>query len=172
MSSVRDVDRGWREIKRLIAELDDTEVVAGLMVGEGGADAELLEYAAANEFGARAGRGRRVTIPERSFIRSTFDENEGAFTEAARRTVRLILDGQRSIHAGMSRLGAFVQAKIQAKIRSNLPPPNAPATIEAKIPRSAKGAKRRRAIAGNKTLIHTGRMLGAVTFVVRPRSSE
>jgi hypothetical protein len=67
---VKDTDLGF---KQLIAELQNAknlEVVVGLQESEEkSADGVYVaEYAAANEYGTKK-------IPERSFMRSTFDEN-------------------------------------------------------------------------------------------------
>ena len=50
------------------------EIKVGILGTE---NSETAEYAAANEFGTdKAGRNRKVKIPERSFLRSTFDDRE------------------------------------------------------------------------------------------------
>ncbi|KIL72717.1 hypothetical protein SD77_3452 [Bacillus badius] len=72
-----------------------------------------------------------VTIPERSFVRSTFDEKEETWSEFLKRQLNLVLSGQISVEDMFNRMGAIAAADIQEKM-ANSSPANAGATISAK----------------------------------------
>jgi hypothetical protein len=103
--------------------------------------------AVANEFGTD-------TIPERSYIRSTHDENaKTKWAEyAAELRHQIVAMGMKTDRA-LGLMGQLIKTSIQAKIRSNIPPPNAPSTI------AAKGGK-------DKTLINTGQLLNSINYEV------
>lgn len=170
MSRVKDVDRGWKRIEAAINELEGLEVVVGIQSDEAGPETgfNMAALAATHEFGTdRAGKSRKVRIPERSFLRSTFDEKRAEIEHAAQRTIALILDGRHTVQGGLGRFGQFVQLQIKAKVRSNIGPPNAISTIQRKI----RGKKARARALANKTLIDTGRMLGSITYAIRPKGT-
>ena len=120
--------------------------------------AELVTIASANEFGAMAGRNRKVRIPERSFIRSTVDSNRTLYRQEGETLINRIVDGKITQAQGLGLLGRRVQRDIQRTIRSNVPPPNAPSTI------AAKGS--------DHTLIDTAAMLQAVTYAVKTAQEQ
>lgn len=107
----------------------------------------LAVIASANEYGTEDGH-----IPERSFIRSTVDEEMPNLKTIRNRVLVKVVAGQLTPRQAISLIGAYLQGKIQEKIASGVPPPNAPATI------AAKGS--------STTLIDTGRMRQAITYEV------
>ena len=137
-------------------ETDDTErILTGLKILgvseiQGGVfgekDANLPVYASANEFGTQDGR-----IPERAFLRKTFDDD--AAIKAVFDFGAQIYDKTGLIKDMLKAMGAKLVSEIQKSIDSNIPPPNAPSTIK------AKGGK-------DHTLIDTGRMRQGVTYKI------
>lgn len=117
---------------------------------EGKNPPEVYEVALWNEFGTDRG------VPERSFIRSTIDENEGLFQSWRQEMIVNILEKNWTLEKALSAIGFRIQTLVQNKIKSNVPPPNAPSTV---------AEKARDGVAPN-TLIHTGLMLRSVTFKV------
>ena len=124
---------------------------ASVKAGTGVTD--LVTIAAVHEFGAPK-RG----IDQRSFLRSAFDEH--------RRELEQILAGEKSkllvalvrrqningaIRLSLNRVGLLHTKHVQAKIRSNIPPPLAAATIE------RKGSSR--------TLIDSGQLVQSIRHV-------
>lgn len=110
---------------------------------------DVVEVALWNEFGTK-------DIPARSFVRSAVDghsEEINRWREDA--ITRIVNDGWSSKRA-LSMLGTRIQVLIQNKIKSNVPPPNAP---------SVREMKRREGVP-QRTLIHTMLMLRSVTFKV------
>lgn len=128
--------------------------------GEKPGPESLGEVAVKNEYG--------IGVPERSFIRSTADEKHDEWTAYAAVLQKKILDGM-PFDRAMGLMGLRMQADIQAKIRSNIGPPNSPATIERKLGRAGLTGKRLEkaraaAAAGQGTLRDTGQMLNAIAW--------
>jgi hypothetical protein len=141
--SIKDIDRGYSEFVKGFADLDGYGVTIGIHAEEG---SELAIIAASQEFGTDM-------IPERSFLRATLDEQDGAYREATADAIRSVLDGKRPAKVALERLGLRVAHDAQGKIRSGIDPALAPATI------AAKGS--------SKPLIDTGRLLRSITYQVR-----
>lgn len=115
---------------------------------------DVVTYAGANEFGAEnAGASRAVKIPERSFIRSTIDDQRDKYVGRVEQRWNQILEGTLTPHTALSLIGLEVQRDIQRKIRSDVPPPNALSTIK------KKGSAH--------TLIDDGTMVQEVRYAVK-----
>lgn len=95
---------------------------------------------------------KEVTIPERSFIRSTFDEQNDKWGTTFENWLDDIISGHFGAEQVFQRLGAMMAADVQMKIRDLYDPANAPATA------LRKGA--------NNPLIDTGSMRQRVTWKV------
>lgn len=106
---------------------------------------EVAAIAAYNEWGT-------VHIPERPFIRTAIRSNYNAYRRLMRTYSKQILRGNMPKRQALELIGIRAANDIKAMIRSNMPPPNAPATIREKDSKT--------------TLIDTGRMLGAVRHEV------
>lgn len=147
--TVRDIDRGWKRIRRQTTLMKRAGVRVGVQSSEPPRDdgTSMALVAAANEFGTADGH-----IPERSFLRSTVDENRANYNRIIRRLKDDILSGRRKIWESLSLLGQKVQTDVQRKIASNVPPPNAPSTI------ARKGSSR--------TLIDTGALRQSIRYEV------
>ena len=124
----------------------------GLRVGilEGATNAvtgaPIAPYAADNEFGAPG-------IPSRPFMRSTVAMKSGTWAKG----LAQLLKGRRTAEQALELLGNRMAEDVQETIKSNMPPPNSPATRERK---NAEGA-------GKGTLIDTGSMLRAIDYEVK-----
>lgn len=101
----------------------------------------------------RSLRGRRMRIPERSFIRAAVDENEANIREAMRRSFDRVAAGEATADEQAARFGMFVQALIQGFATDLSDPPNAPLT------RFVKQSE--------NPLVDTGRMIGSIRYIVR-----
>lgn len=141
--SVKDVDLG---MDRLIADLFGLGVPLVYVGVRGQADGELATIAAANEFGTRDGH-----VPERSFLRSTVDENRAEYAKALGQVLEGVIDG-RSATPGLQRIGVRAKADVQRKIRAIKTPPNAPSTIRQKGSRNP--------------LIDTGRLRQSIDYEI------
>lgn len=115
-----------------------------------------VELGVVHEFGTQDGK-----IPERSFLRSTFDEQRPALLELIRKLVRGIYEGKITTQKALGVIGVKFAADVKKKVTEGeqIPPPNAPATLARK---AAKGE----AAAAPRTLIDTGRLINSVTHQV------
>lgn len=108
--------------------------------------------AASNEFGA----GK---IPARSYIGSTVDaKGKGDWARNAEVLRKQIIEGKLTTDQALARQGERILTDIREKVRSDIPPENAPATI----------AKKQRGKAGPvKTLIDTSQLLNGLAYEVK-----
>lgn len=95
---------------------------------------------------------REVNIPERSFIRSTFDQKEPDWTKYVQRMLMDLVKGKLTAKELYDQLGARIAKDIQKTMRKLSSPPNSPLTI------SMKGS--------NNPLIDSGRLRRSVTWKV------
>lgn len=95
---------------------------------------------------------KEVNIPERSFLRSTFDEKNDEWYQYSLKLLREVIAGKTTAHEFGEKLGAKIQRDIQRKMRDMSSPPNAPSTV------AMKGA--------NNPLIDSGRLRQSVTYKV------
>jgi hypothetical protein len=95
--------------------------------------------------------------PERSYLRSTVDDNAAAIQEATRRLAREVLAGRMTQRAALDQLGLFIAGKVRLKIASNIPPP---VTAE---------TQRRKGPSKTTALINTGQLRGSIDSEVIER---
>lgn len=145
--TVIDRDKGYRRIMARLASTHSVSVKVGVRAAEteaaeGGTD--LVDIAMFNEFGTSR-------IPERSFLRSTMDENRAKFGKLLEGAVIQMIDGTPPLLA-YGRVGMVATGDVQRKIRNHVPPPNAPSTIAKK---------------GSSTpLIDTGRLRQSIDYTI------
>lgn len=149
-----DNDSGMRRLLAGLEQLKNTSVDIGPDVGQ--ENTKIQKYAAANEFGAEIkngfGKGVLIIIPERSFIRSTFD-NEDVINKVVKKFDRffgMMVDGKSNPVDVMNGIGDVMVSEIKSTITSNVPPVNSAFTIK----RKGKG---------KGTLYDTGSMLKSIT---------
>jgi hypothetical protein len=109
-----------------------------------GKSASLGEVAIYNEFGTEH-------TPERSFIRACVDENQAKWRKFADELRKKIIFEGWSTDRALGVMGLRIQRDIQAKMRSDIGPPNAPSTLAAKAPKT-------------KTLINTGQLVNSIAW--------
>jgi hypothetical protein len=85
-------------------------------------------------------------------LRSTIDENLTKIQGWHRTAMEKIFDGKATPREVLTGIGERLQKLVRAKIKSNVPPPNAPSTIK------RKGSAR--------TLIDTKLLLESINFKV------
>ncbi len=105
----------------------------------------LVEVAWFNEFGTKH-------IPERSFIRSTTDEQRSQLAQIKKRLAIEITAGRQTVASALAILGEWMQAQIQQKITRLSEPPNAPSTV------ARKGSR--------NPLIDTGQLRQSIRYQV------
>lgn len=157
---VVDRDLGFRAILDEIEALSNSTLLVGIqeeakthvqnlngrtqIAGE-----SVAEYAAKNEFGSG-------NIPQRSFMRTAFDENLTRIEAITAIQYGKILDQDIGVRQGIGIIGQAITGMIKIKIRQIVSPPNSAYTI------AKKGS--------SKPLIDFGQMFGSITYVVKTRS--
>lgn len=161
MGKVTDKDKGWRRLQALAKSLaaDDVHVRVGVL-DDGRAGSEdhggitTGQLAVAMEFGT-------ATIPARSWVGLTFDRARTEVQADMRTLLGHIVDGKITVDKALNVLGAKYSATVKNTVTQGeqIPPPNAPSTIARKLAKTREGASN-----AVRTLIDTGRMIGAVTW--------
>lgn len=153
---VRTIDNKSVRLLRIIQEIGKLASKPYVKVGypaeseesnkqKDGAKAALTVLAVAvhMEFGT-------ITVPERSYIRSSYDDNFQDMLSFTRDLVGRIYDGGMTVERALDLIGLKMINNAKKKIRSKIPPPLAQSTI------AKKGS--------DIPLIDTGQLLNAITF--------
>lgn len=146
MSDVKDIDLGWKRIKKELMLIDNSYTKVGIQ-SDAGTEADgqnISAVGAYNEYGTK-------DIPARPFMRSTFDEQKAKLKSIQEKEYAKILAGKQSVKKALGFIGEFMTGEIKKKITTLRIPPNAPATIKAKK--------------STNPLIDTGRMRASITYV-------
>ncbi len=138
--SVRDQNRGWKEIMRAMRSLGggETYVRAGLIgprAQKPHVDSQLTvaEVGIVHEYGSPAAH-----IPERSFVREPYDRNRDRYLSGLRVLLKAVYAGKAKLVSVLELIGSNMGADMRKAIREGIPPPLRPATVARKV------AKRRR----------------------------
>lgn len=145
-------DHGFAEFFKRMREARDAKIKVGVLADtsqgaetEGG-DLTVAEIAVVNEFGTEDKR-----VPERSFLRSTFEEKREDLVKLGAHLFGLVIAGKMKLDRALGIMGATLASEVKNKITgTELPPPNAPSTI------ARKGS--------DHPLVDTGRLVGAITW--------
>lgn len=143
----RDKRKKQDELEDKLKEADKLLAIAGLLPGakpypDG---TSVIDVAFFNEFGT-------ITIPQRSFIRSTAAENSSRIANKTEKELGTMVDCRITPKIALGRVADLIAKLIVRKINSNVPPPNAIATLDRKT--------------GQKTLVDTGHMRSQVSGAV------
>ena len=162
MSRVEDKDLGLnRIIRTLNKDLDGVVVKVGVQAkdkavrrGKGGSirntDQPLAVIAAIHEFGLG-------DMPQRSFLRSAYDENLPVIDKMIQRVANGAVFGL-GTNAALNQLGNVVQGMVQRKIVDGPFIPNSPATIKRKK--------------SSKPLIDTGHLRQSIRYVIERKGAK
>ncbi|MBD8026427.1 hypothetical protein H9636_07115 [Ureibacillus sp. Re31] len=141
------------ELRRVLNELDRYSLEVGVFAENDTSNPSYVMIANVHEFGVTIQRERgSIVIPERSFIRTTFDEKNAEWVRFIRSQLRLVVTFRIDARTLWERLGAKIVADIQEKITDLDAPPNAPSTI------AKKGS--------SNPLIDTGGLRSRITYRV------
>ena len=167
MTVIRD-DNNIPKIIEQLEALKSKRVEVGIFSSE--QDSELMMVANVNEYGVEievtdAMRGYLgsqglhlradtdvITIPERSFVRSTYDEQKDDMLDKAERLFKQVLKLEIDAHTFYEKLGRDIQSRIQRKMRDIRNPANHPFTAERK--------------GSSNPLIDNGRLRQSITWRV------
>jgi len=125
---IEDIDRGY---KKFLAQLRLAKRGPIVKIGiqddaglHGDSGTTIADIATFNEFGAPG-----ANIPERSFIRSTMDENRQALLKLNKELFFKLAEGRMTTKRALNILGLKIVTLIRKKITDLKDPPNKPATI-------------------------------------------
>lgn len=138
------------QMKRSLREFGSLAIEVGIF---GSDDSFYAMIAGVHEFGMtiRQEKGN-IVIPERSFLRSTFDEKNEKWFQFVKKRIPALLEGRIGARQLCELLGTKMVADIQKKIKDIDDPPNAASTI------AQKGS--------SSPLIDTGGLRMRVTYKV------
>lgn len=143
-------DHGWKRIMRETKRGDSSHAAVGITAAKDGRGDEFgnVEIGAVHEFGSPS-----QGIPERSFIRSTVENNATTYRSLAKVLAIRVIEGRLTRRKALGIFGLRVAADIKRTIQAGIDPPLKDATIERKR--------------SSKQLIDTGQLLGSITHEVR-----
>jgi len=95
---------------------------------------------------------KKVEIPERSFLRSTYDENENDIGKNIEKLIPKVISLEMTPETLMNRVGAWIVSRIKRKI------------IEIKNPSNSSATKENKG--SSNPLVDTGRMRRSITWRV------
>lgn len=142
-------DKGYKKVRGSFDELKKKPFVKiGVLEKEGDhtdSPLSVAEVATFNEFGTE-------TIPERSFMRSTLDQNDAKYRKNLETLHNKVILQQMTPDIALGILGEQIQSDIIATINSGVDPENSPATI------AKKGS--------SKTLVDSGQLKQSIRYEV------
>lgn len=175
--SIKDTDKGFNQLKKELGLIKGSFVTVGIHKE---ADpypngTSVIEVAATNEFGTdKAGKNKNIVIPERSFLRSSFDENLDNVKKLRKENFQKVLTFKMTVKKALDQIGFYFSNLVKNKIEKFTTPPNAPSTQAAKARKKgmAVGGKNKKditaqgaTVAGyNDPLVDTRHMKNSVTF--------
>lgn len=164
MGAFSSKDKGWNDfLNNMEKNKGETRVAIGYLKSSGtykpketGSEGPkqpvtMAQIAAMNEFGAG-------NVPERSFMRSTLNEQNKFLKKRCRSLCLQILAGTNTAKKGLAKIGEYMATAIKNKIQEGVPPPNSPETVKRKH--------------SDHTLIDTGQLRDTVDWEVRMGKGE
>ena len=129
--TIQDMDHGWQGLLDMFADAKHAEIEVGIFAesGKHPKSRKLLiaEVAHIQEYGAP-----ERNIPERRFLRDTYDRLGARFADQAGRVMQRVIDRQLSLSQGLQTIGAIQASAVKETINDWTTPPNAPRTIAKK----------------------------------------
>jgi hypothetical protein len=142
---------GRKAINQMLAAHRGAPVVAVGVLGSKASTAHgsegltTADVAAVNEFG--------LGVPERPFMRQTFEQRLVDIQKLARGLEQRVLQKTMTVDGALQVMGAAAVGYVRATIDSGVEPGNAPSTIKQK--------------GSSKTLVNTGQLKGSISSEVR-----
>ena len=160
-SVVQDDRRVWDRILGQLAKLRRTSVTVGVHADatvrdDGGSNAMI---GAVHEFGTSR-------IPERSFLRATVDTDKTVITFAQQQAAK-VAQGQETAAKAGERIGIMTADRVKRRIRSHIPPPLSPKTVERKLAKGSHGGGlASKAGDAAAPLIDSGQLINSINYEV------
>ena len=115
--AVRDVDNGYGALVKRIFALGAPKISVGIHEADGAQEHDglsVVALAAIHEFG--------IGVPERSFIRAWFDENEERAKEALRLLLASVVEGKREPMQALELFALWAVGEMQARMARGISP--------------------------------------------------
>ena len=162
---IEDRDLGWQRIQAQLRALAGSVVTIGVHDDAGkhaDSNETVAQIAAIHEYGAPDEH-----IPQRSFLRSTFDESEDRFAVALQEGLGAVTAGTMPASTALARVGLMAQGAVRGKILRGIAPPLAPMTIEQREAKAAHGGGLQSMAGKHTPLVDSGQMLASIVYKVR-----
>lgn len=128
--AVKTKNNGFNKYKEAFKKLNSKKVAVGLFETAG---KKVITRGIVNEFGTEnAGKNKNVTIPERSFVRSTYNKNYKKVAKDFTKIAKNISRGNYNVNAKLKEIGLKQELEIKKTINSLKIPSNALSTIKNK----------------------------------------
>lgn len=152
---VADKDLGYAALVSRVYALDSPKVSIGIHEQEGAeehaeAGMTVVALGAIHEFGLG-------NVPERSFIRAWFDENQDRAKEALRRLMVSVVEGKRQPQQALELFAQWALGEMQKRMAEGIPPALQPETLRKKT---------REGKTGEKPLIDTGQLRSSLSYEI------
>jgi phage gpG-like protein len=147
------------DVLRAMRQLADRVVLVGIPSSTAGREDVPITNAVIGyiqEHGSPA-----ANIPARPFLVPGVEDAEARTIPRLKAAATAALAGDaEKVDQRLHQAGLIAQSAVQAKINSNVPPPLAESTLE---------ARRARGRTGERTLVDTGQLRNSITYVLRRR---
>lgn len=173
--AVKIIDKGWKKLKLELEKLQRTSVKVGVLSSaepypaeDGEGPKTVAQIASINEFGSP-----KQNIPERPFMRQSFDKNIQKLSDFKEKAIYQVIDLKTNSMIAANKLGIFFKGIIQKEIASGDFKPNSPYTVAkktrtnnkktaySKVSKSFKGS-----VSNTKPLIDTGHLRSSINYEV------
>ncbi len=151
----------FTELHKRLADMGRAIVKVGVLADAGAAPdgTPLVEIAAVHEFGNRAG-----TIPQRSFLRSTFHRTEAARAKLVANILKQITHGKVTEVQGLGLLGQWAVARVKETIVKRLTEGSDPQELK---PATIAARRRKDGITSTTPLLNTGLLKNSISYQVK-----
>lgn len=161
-TTITDKQLKWQTIKRKARELRGTTVTVGVHDDAGAhadGDLSVAHLAAIHEFGTDR-------IPERSFMRATFDANRDKYTEMIKQAAHDVVAYGLGVQTAARKLGVIASSDVKRTIQDGIEPDLADATKRARDDKAAHGGGLASMAQTYTPLIDSGQLIASITFRV------
>lgn len=167
---ITEIDRGWKQIRASLKALKDGDsyVKVGVLgTGSGMKNRERtgpvtnVDLAVIHEFGAPS-----ANIPERSFIRSSFDANRHQYIADLRKLMTSVYENKMTVARALGIMGLRMSTDMKKRITTGdgISPANTPEVFMRKLLKNT--ARFNKTGAAPRPLVDTGRLVGSISHEV------
>lgn len=165
MAVEKDDRSKWDEMLRNFGELKRSVVTVGVQesakphIDENGKALDMAGLAAIHEFGD-------AEIPERSFLRSTFETRDDDWEAAAEKQWLKVAQNRQTVKGMLVFMGVVMSADVKKTILAGISPALSPMTLAKRMQKGAHGGGAASRAGSTTPLIDSGQLLASITFEV------